>query len=48
MYKAVGDDGGIRSVYVLDAGGTIVHKIPWYQPGNVGQFMEIFRSLGLE
>ena len=48
MYEATGDDGGIRSVYVLDAGGTIVHKIPWYQPGNVGQFMEIFRSLGLE
>ena len=39
---------GIRSVYVLDSDGTVLHKIPWDQPGNVGQFMEIFQSLGLE
>ena len=50
LYGAMGDDGrrGRRSVYVLDAMGTIIHKIPWYQPGNVGQFMEIFQFLGLE
>ena len=50
MYDAVGEDGqqGIRSVYVLDTDGAIIHKIPWYQPGNTGQFMEIFQALGLE
>jgi peroxiredoxin len=49
-YDAVDEasNAGIRSVYVLDSDGTVLHKIPWYQPGNVGQFMEIFQSLGLE
>ena len=49
-YEAVDDSGntGIRSVYVLDSDGTVLHRIPWYQPGNVGQFMEIFQALGLE
>ncbi|MCH7800558.1 MAG: redoxin domain-containing protein [Chloroflexi bacterium] len=49
-YEAVDESGnaGIRTVYVLDSDGTILHKIPWYQPGNVGQFMEIFQALGLE
>ena len=49
-YEAVDDEGrrGIRSVYVLDERGTVIHRIPWYQPGNVGQFMEIFHALGLE
>ena len=49
-YGAVDDSGktGVRSVYVLDSGGVILLRIPWYQPGNVGQFMEIFQALGLE
>jgi len=49
-YEAVDESGnaGIRAVYVLDSDATILHKIPWYQPGNVGQFMEIFQALGLE
>ena len=49
-YGAAGDDGGrgVRAIYVLDRDGAIIHKIPWYQPGNVGQFLEIFRALGLE
>ena len=48
-YGAVDDDGERRrAVYVLDADRVIVHKIPWYQPGNVGQFMEVFQALGLE
>ena len=38
---------GRRAVYVLDVDGTVIHKVPWYQPGNVGQFMEIFQALGL-
>ena len=50
VLRAVDESGnaGIRAVYVLDSDGTILHKIPWYQPGNVGQFMEIFQALGLE
>ena len=49
-YDAVDETGrrAVRAVYVLDADQTIVHKIPWYQPGNPGQFMEIFQALGLE
>ncbi len=49
-YGVVGEDGrrANRAVFVVDESGAIVHKIPWYQPGNVGQFMEIFNSLGLE
>ena len=42
------ENKGIRSVYILDADGMVVHKIPWYQPGNVGQFMELFQARGLE
>lgn len=50
MYDAIENDTsrGIRAIYLLDENGTIIHKIPWYQPGNVGQFMEIFQALGLE
>ena len=50
LYGVVGEDGkrANRAIYVLNEGGTILHKIPWYQPGNVGQFMEIFRALGLQ
>jgi peroxiredoxin len=49
-YDALGDDGrkSRRAVYVIDEQGAVVHKIPWYQPGNMGQFMEIFQALGLE
>ncbi len=50
LYEAL-DDDGIRSrrvIFIVDENGIIIHKIPWYQPGNVGQFMEIFQSLGLE
>ena len=42
------ENRGVRVVYVLGADGTVVHTIPWYQPGNVGQFMEVFQALGLE
>lgn len=49
-YGATSEDGrsGIRSIYVIDADLTVIHRIPWYQPGNVGQFMEIFQALGME
>ena len=50
MYGALGDDGrrAVRAILVLDENGVIIHKIPWYQPGNVGQFLEVFQALGLE
>ncbi len=49
-YGAVSEDGrsGIRSICVVDADLTVIHRISWYQPGNVGQFMEIFLALGVE
>ncbi len=50
LYDVVSDDGkrANRAAYVLDEDGRIIQKIPWYQPGNVGQFMEIFSALGVE
>ena len=45
------DDSGKRSnraVFVIDTDGTVAHSIPWYQPGNVSQFLEVFEALGLE
>ena len=49
-YDVVGEDDkrSRRAVYVIDEQGVIVHKIPWYQPGNAAQFMEVFQALGLE
>ncbi|MBI4234085.1 MAG: redoxin domain-containing protein [Chloroflexi bacterium] len=49
LYDVLGEDGkrSRRAVFVLDAEGRIVHKIPWYQPGNVGQFLEVFQALGV-
>jgi hypothetical protein len=32
-----------RSRRVIDRGGLLT-QIPWFQPGNIGQFMEIFRA----
>ena len=48
LYGVVGEDGrrNQRAVFVIDQGGTLLHQIPWYQPGNIGQFMEIFEALG--
>ena len=50
LYDAADETGrrAVRAVYVMDETRTVLHKIPWYQPGNIGQFMEIFRALGLE
>ena len=49
-YDVVGEGGrrAVRAVYILDEDRTVIHKIPWYQPGTPGQFMEIFQALGLE
>ena len=49
-YDAVALDGEqpVRAAYVLDEDGSIIHKIPFYQPGNVSQFLELFQAIGLE
>jgi len=45
------DDAGRRSrraVFVIDKGGTVLHVVPWFQPGNPAQYEEIFAALGFE
>ncbi|MBI4199900.1 MAG: redoxin domain-containing protein [Chloroflexi bacterium] len=37
-----------RAIFVLDERRTIIHAIPWYQPGNPSQLLEVFQALGLE
>ena len=48
LYGVVGEDGrrSNRAIFVIDQGGALLHQIPWYQPGNIGQFLEIFEALG--
>jgi len=50
LYGVVGEDGrrSRRAIFVIGLDGTIVHAIPYYQPGSTAQFMEIFQALGLE
>jgi peroxiredoxin len=45
------DDAGKRSrraVFVIDKGGTILHVVAWFQPGNPSQYEDIFVALGFE
>jgi peroxiredoxin len=45
------DDSGKRSrraVFVIDKGGKVLHAVPWFQPGNPGQYEAIFAALGFE
>lgn len=45
------DDSGRRSrraVFVIDRGGTILHVVPWFQPGNPSQYEGIFAALGFD
>jgi peroxiredoxin Q/BCP len=45
------DDAGKRSrraVFVIDKGGTILHVVPSFQPGNPSQYEDIFVALGFE
>ncbi len=37
-----------RAVFVIDKGGTILHVVPWFQPGNPTQYEDIFVALGFE
>ena len=50
LYDVLDDIGkrSRRAVFVIDRGGTILHAIGWYQPGNVTQYEEVFRALGFE
>ena len=48
LYGVVGQDArrSHRAIFVIDQGGALLHQITWFQPGNIGQFMEIFQALG--
>ena len=37
LYGVSSDDGkrSNRAVFVIDAEGTVIHAIPWFQPGNL-------------
>jgi peroxiredoxin len=37
-----------RAIFVIDRGGTVLHAIGWYQPGNVTQYEEVLHALGFE
>ncbi len=49
-YDAMSEDGrpGVRSMHIVYADLIVIHGLPWYRPGNVGQFMEIFQASGME
>ena len=45
------DEAGKRSrraVFVIDKGGTILHVVPWFEPGNPSQYEDVFVALGFE
>ena len=50
LYGVAAEDGkrSQRAVFVVDSGGTVTLAIPWYQPGNPAQFLQVFQALGLE
>lgn len=49
LYGVVAEDGRRtrRAVFVIDRGGVLLHAVPHFNPGNVGQFLEVFRALGV-
>lgn len=49
-YGVLDDDGkrSRRAVFVIDKGGTILHTVRWFQPGNPSQYEDIFVALGFE
>ena len=49
-YGVLSDDGkrSRRAVFVIDQQGVVAHSIPWYQPSNPLQLLEVFKALGLE
>ncbi len=47
----VADEGAKRArraVFVIGQDGALLHANTFYNPGNPGQFMEVFQALGLE
>ena len=48
FYGVVSEDGAHsnRALFVIDVGGRLLRCIPWHQPGNIGQIMEVFEALG--
>lgn len=48
-YGVVAQNGkrSVRAVFVIGQDGKVLHAIPWYQPGNTGQFLEVFQALGV-
>ena len=48
VYGVVAEDGrrSNRALFVIDADGQLLHCIPWRQPGNIGQILEVFEALG--
>ena len=48
LYGVLGEDGrrSHRAIFVIDRGGALLHQMPWFQPGNIGQFLGIFEALG--
>ena len=48
LYGVLGEDGrrSHRAIFVIDRGGALLHQIPWFRPGNIVQFLEIFEVLG--
>jgi len=48
LYDVLDDTGkrSRRAVFVIDRGGSVLHAIGWYQPGNVTQYEEVLRALG--
>ena len=50
LYGVAAEDGkrSQRAVFVIDSDGTVALAIPWYQPGNPAQFLQVFQALGLE
>lgn len=50
LYGVIDESGkrSHRAIFVIDRGGTILHAVPWFQPGNPSQYEEIFQALGFE
>ena len=49
-YDVVDESGkrSRRAVFVIDKGGTILHKVTWFHPSNPSQYEEVFQALGFE
>ncbi len=50
LYGVAGEDGkrARRAVFVIGQDGVVLHAQPWYQPGNVEQYLAVYRALGVQ